>query len=179
MRLDRSRIPLPIQEANAALLDRMEAEAIAQLRNPRYRWAFCVHEAGHGIYRLRVGATKLVFIPPHFVYDAAKSAVQTAAAGIGSDFTTFVSFRLMACYCVAGYLWQAKVMNLAEQETEGTAEFDKRVFKEDVRKFYPLNEPPVTEEQIEATWQWAIGEVRKDLDDPQIREDVLKLAREF
>ena len=179
MKIDRSQIPPLIQQLNAALLDEMEAGIIRRLQDPTFRWATCIHEAAHYYFREKAGAVNLKFIGPHLSYDASSpQPVQAAVAGVASDdFSKFVPFREMARYCAAGYIWEAFLTDSPEDLTG--AAIDRRVFGEDVRKHYSAAAPPVTEDQIEATWQWAVGEIRKDLDNPEIREDILKLAREF
>ncbi len=176
MTVDRSCIPTGVQKQNRSLLDGLEVEALAKLADPVFRWGTCCHEAAHWHMRQRVGATNLKFLGPHFVWDEKNQTVQTTAGGVSSDFEGFVSFRDMAKYCVAGYLWEGHITQ-SPPDSESAA-IDRRIFEEDVRKFAPPH-TYITEEQIEATWQWAVGEIRKDLDNPEIREHILKLAQEF
>jgi hypothetical protein len=170
---DRSRIPAEVQKQNAALLDRLEAGAIVLWQDPAYRWATACHEGAHAYYRKKVGATGLKFIGPHFVYDAATREIYVGAAGISSEFAKFLSFRDMARYCVAGYIWESFLTN-SEEDPKGAA-IDKRVFWDDVRRFHSS----VTDTQIEATWQWGEVEVRKDLNDKKIRKSIVALAHKF
>src|ERR1700730_8558903 len=114
MKVNRSQVPLNIQALNESLLDEKEKEAIAKLEDPDYRWATSTHEASHAVYRLRAGASKIIFNGPHFVYDAAASTVQAAAASVGSEFTRFVSFRDMARYGCAGFIWESFLTNSPE-----------------------------------------------------------------
>jgi hypothetical protein len=79
----------------------------------------------------------------------------------------------MACYCVSGYLWEAALTN--SKDAAVGADIDKRIFQEDVHRFHPA----ATEEQIEATWQWAVAEVKLDLENGQIKNQILKIAEEF
>jgi hypothetical protein len=137
----------------------------------------CFHEGAHIWYRKVVGAVNIQFMGPCFSYHAATNEVGTASAGITSDFSRFVSFRDMAKYCVAGYLWEAALVNAPEDPK--AAAIDRQVFGEDVRRYYPADAPPVTEEQIEATWRWAEEEVRKDLTNARIRAEILILAKKF
>ena len=173
MKINRDSLPPEIQKANESLLDRLEKEALEKLRDPDYRYATAAHESSHFYYRKQVGAVNIRFVGPHFSYDAAKKEIHVAAAGIGSDFTKFLSFRDMARYCVAGYIWEAFLTHT--KEDLGGAVIDKKIFWEDVRRFCPS----VTDNQIEATWVWAEGQVRSDFENPRIRSRIERLARRF
>src|SRR4029077_3229752 len=168
---DRSKLALYIQHDNSALFDQLEFDARAKLRDRDFRRATCFHESAHIWYRKVVGAVNIQFVGPHFSYHAATNEVGIAAAGITSDFSRFFSLRDMAKYCVAGYLWEAALVNAPEDPTG--AAIDRWIFGEDVRRYYPADAPPLTEEQIEATWRWAEEEVRKDLTNPRIRAEIL------
>jgi len=171
---DRSRVP--VEYRNLPLLDQMEAESIAQLKDPNYRWAIATHEAAHGVYRLRAGATKLIYVGPYFFYDIEAKTVQKVVAGISSEWgsLTHLDFKNVARYCGAGWIWEKEVCPYST-DAEASADRDRAVFDADVHRVHP----DATNEEIQMYWGRAEAEVKADLQNLEIRSQIEKLALDF
>jgi hypothetical protein len=173
---DRSQIPIEIQKLNGPLLDRMEAEATAKLQDPNYRWATAIHEAAHFFYMKKAGALRPIFFGPHFIYDDETKKIQVAVASTGCEWpqdAKLMGSRIVARWQAAGGLWEKELTDSADAEESSV--FDRSRFGFNLRKAHP----DVNDAEIENTWFRACEEVRKDLKDEAIKEEILKVAEAF
>jgi hypothetical protein len=173
---DRSKLTPEVQQKLAAKLDHLEANAITHLQDPKYRWETACHEGAHGVYHQRAGAVKSNFLPGYFVYDAEKGELIVAACAISGEWPPHVknlNFRDVARYCVAGYTWEEHITGATNVELGAT--LDKRTFEEKFHRFHP----GAPNEEIQSYWDKAEAEVRADLGNIEIRNQIEKLAHDF
>jgi hypothetical protein len=166
---DRSRLPIEVQQANASLLDRLEKDILAKLQDADYRWATSAHEASHFHYRQKVGDSPF-FLGPFFSYNEKTQEIGVAAAGVKSESKKFFECLDVARWDVAGWIWEQEIAQSAN--AEDGARLDRSGFNDIVR----TTNPNVTDEQIQEYWDIAEADVRADLGNIEIRNQIEKLA---
>ncbi len=63
----------------------LRAQLQAALNNPKWRAAFCIHEAGHKIYMSRIGITKFEFFGPRIIYDESRNDFDGFPASVKAE----------------------------------------------------------------------------------------------
>src|SRR5258708_2062596 len=63
---------VPIEKRNDPKFLELSRQMRDALENPRWKAAFCIHEAGHKIYLSRFGITQFIFIGLYILYDTAR-----------------------------------------------------------------------------------------------------------
>ncbi len=166
--LDKSRIP-----DNRLEDPRLIAEGkncCEALQDPRYRLQVCVHEAAHGIYLRRAGATELIYHGPVAYYDAAIDEFDIGSAGILGKFPAEgvnMSAPELARWLAAGGVAKCLL-------TDASDGGDGRDFEEFTRMCEGYGD-----QAIQLEWEAAKKDIEKDLRSPAFRREVWKLAREF
>jgi len=176
---DRSQVPPHLQ--NVPILDRLEAEAIAKLGDPKFRWGTCAHEAAHGRYRLQAGAVRLIYHGPRFEWNETQGGVEVVYAGMGSEWSPprkypggiYVNPRDMARWSAAGWIWEKELTGSVD--AEASADLDRARFKIDFHKYFP----DTSDEEIQKYWDRAEAEVRADLKTESIKKEIVALAHNF
>ncbi|HTU33973.1 MAG TPA: hypothetical protein VMF66_09240 [Candidatus Acidoferrum sp.] len=177
MKIDRSRLPEDVQQANSSVLDREENELLVNWRNPAYRRAIAAHEAAHYYYRRQAGSIRFFLLPPRFVYDPVTKVIRLALASINSEWPPSVTshaVEVVARWSAAGAIWEQELCPGVTDADESAA-LDKIGFAEDIRK----TNPHLTDEELKMVWTWAEEEVRKDFKNEAIRASILKIAEEL
>ena len=147
-----------------------------------YVEAFCVHEAAHGIYFLRAGATKLIFGGPTISYDSGQdtftaNAASITAVGYSDEFLGRIGIREWIFAMARGYVAGGVAAHILAKVPDDGGE-------EDHRSFLALCNAicaQTTEFTVDrpAAWKQAQDEVARDLRIPSLRTEVHQRAHEF
>jgi hypothetical protein len=147
-----------------------------------YVEAFCVHEAAHGIYFLRAGATRLIFGGPTISYDTGQdtftaNAASITAVGYSDEFLGRIGIREWISAMARGYVAGGVAARILAKVPNDGDEEDHRSFLALCNAICAQN----TEFTVDrpAAWKQAQDEVARELRIPSLRIEVHQRADEF
>jgi hypothetical protein len=167
---------VPIEKRNDSRLLAKEAEIMNDMENSDERIAVCVHEAAHGVYYRRLGATSLQYHPPRATYLPDSDTFRCAYAaiqGFGYPRDRIYDLRDSTKPYVAGGAAIRVFGNFPQPKVSD--ESDKERFLADAHADFP----DFTDDELEQYWQNAIVEVEQELQDEVLQIQIWEGAYHF
>jgi hypothetical protein len=167
---------VPINKGDYPAVLENEAAMLNDMEDPDQRMAVCVHEAAHGVYYRRFGATSLRYYPARATYLPDSDTFRYAYAaiqGFGYPRDRIYDLRDSTKPYVAGGAAIRVFGNFPQAKVSD--ESDKEKFLADAHADFP----DLTDNELEQYWQNAIVEVEQELQDEALQVQIWEGAYHF